>query len=218
MYLGAVITLALFFGGIFVYLGVRILGGFTWIISWLRGSAGLILIGLAIFVFIAAHDLSSYDELLVEKPIASLSFEKIDDQHFNVNVSYYINKAPADYEIYGDQWQIDARIIRWRGVVAALGAKPGFALERISGRYLSLEEERRKKRSVYSLDDVHRVIDIWELSVDKGFAFPWVDAHYGSAAFLPMADKASYMLSLSHNGLTAKPTNEIARNAIEQWR
>jgi hypothetical protein len=44
-----------------------------------------------------------------------------------------------------------------------------------------------------------------------------VDAVYGSATFLPMADKAAYAISASQTGLIARPLNEAARNAISGW-
>src|SRR5690625_5714508 len=47
-----------------------------------------------------------------------------------------------EFDLRGDQWQLDARIIKWQGFVAAMGVKPGYRLDRISGRYYTLEDER----------------------------------------------------------------------------
>jgi len=49
-------------------------------------------------------------------------------------------------------------------------------------------------------------MDVWKALHTKGSMVPGIDAVYGSAAYLPMADSASFQLSLSYNGLTALNT------------
>lgn len=218
MYISAVIIFALLVGGISFYLSVKLLKRFNWFFAWLRGSVGLILVCVSIGVVFAAWDLSHYDEILEEKPIASVSFKKEAEQLYTARVSYYIDKESQEFQIHGDQWQVDARIIRWTGLIAALGAKPGFKLDRISGRYFSLEDERRKKRSVFPLEDNSTAFDLWSTMQSHGDFLPGIDAVYGSAAYLPMADGATFQVSLSHNGLTAVPVNELAKSAIHLWR
>lgn len=218
MYIASVIIVALIIGGLFLYLALKVLRRLDWFLPWLRGTAGILFFVVAICVFILALDLASYDELLVEKPIASISFEKQGEQHYVANLSFYTDKDAQSFELYGDQWQIDARVIRWTGLVSMLGAKPGFKLDRISGRYYSLEDERRKKRSVHELTEDERFVDVWKILKNSGDFLPGIDAEYGSAAYLPMSNAASYELSLSHTGLTARPVNEVAKNAVRNWR
>lgn len=219
MYLSAVILISVVLGGVFLYLAIKTLKKFAWFFAWLRGTVGLLFLFLAFCVIWAGYDLSNYSELLDERAVASISFEKQSDQHYKASISYYIDRDPEEYDIYGDQWQIDARIIRWTGVIAAAGAKPGFRLDRLSGRYFSLEDERSKKRSVYSLtEQPSYLVDMWKFLNSHNAMIPGIDASYGSAAYLPMADAASYQLSLSHNGLTAKPVNEIAKSAVAKWK
>ena len=45
----------------------------------------------------------------------------------------------------------------------------------------------------------------------------WVDAEYGSATFLPMADGALFTVKLSSTGLVARPENDRATIAIQDW-
>jgi len=218
MYKLAVIIFALLLGGLSLYLAIILLKRLNWFFAWLRGSVGLIFLAFAIGIALIAWDLSNYEELLEEKPIASVSFVKNGEQLYTATLSYYIEKEPQSFEIHGDQWQVDARIIRWTGLVSALGAKPGFRLDRISGRYFSLEDERRKTRSAFSLEDTSPTIDIWKIMQNHGDMIPGIDAVYGSAAYLPMADAATYQLSLSQNGLTAIPVNEVAKSATRLWQ
>ena len=41
---------------------------------------------------------------------------------------------------------------------------------------------------------------------------------YGSATYMPMVDGATYTVSVSSTGLLARPSNDIARKAIGEWR
>ena len=219
MFVSAVILLACLLGGASLYIAVRSLIKLGWFFAWLRGTVGLCFLAFSLLVLWAAYDLTRYDDLFEERPIASISFEKVDDQKYAAILSYYSDRDSVEVDIYGDQWQVDARIIRWTGLIALLGAKPGFRLDRLSGRYLSLEDERAKPRSVFSLAEQPAYhIDMWRVLKNNGAFIPGIDASYGSAAYLPMADSASYELSLSFSGLTAKPTNKIAEEAIKNWQ
>ena len=219
MYLTAVILISLVIGGLSLYIAFKALKKLGWFFGWLRGTVGLSFLAFSALVIWAAYDLTNYSELLEERPIASVSFEQLAPQHFRASISYYIEKDNDEFEIYGDQWQMDARIVRWTGFIAAVGAKPGFRLDRISGRYYSLEDEREKTRSVYSLYQQNsNIFDFWQLLNKHGSAVPGIEASYGSAAYLPMADAASFQLSLSYNGLTAKPVNSIAKEAVAKWQ
>lgn len=218
MYLPVVIILAICIGGLALLIALRLLKNLQWVLAWLRGTTGLFFLLFAIGVAAVAVDLSDYDELLEDRPIASIRFEKKAGQQYTAKISYYIDKPPKEFTLHGDQWQIDARIVRWTGIFARLGAKPGFQLDRISGRYLVLEDERNKPRSVYSLNDTSGLVDVWHFMQRYDGFIPGIDSIYGSAAYLPMADKANFQLSLSQHGLSAKPVNEVAKSAIRLWQ
>ena len=43
--------------------------------------------------------------------------------------------SAKQYVLYGDQWQIDARVVRWKLPALMAGVPPLYRLERLSGRY-----------------------------------------------------------------------------------
>jgi len=47
---------------------------------------------------------------------------------------------------------------------------------------------------------------------------PWIDATYGTATYLPMADRARYGVWLTPSGLIGRPANQQARTAVNRWR
>ena len=48
------------------------------------------------------------------------------------------------FEILGDEWQMDARVVTWKPPMTMLGLDPIFQLDRLSGRYAEVEEELSK--------------------------------------------------------------------------
>ena len=125
---------------------------------------------------------------------------------------------PQTFLLNGDQWQLDAKIIRWGGLFKMIAGKPAYRLDRLSGRYLSLDDERSKKRTVHAVENSASGIDFWTWSRKISDNGGWVDAVYGSATFVPMAHGALYEVAISESGLVARPMNDAAREALGQWR
>ena len=182
-----------FFRGKIVSAGIQSLSGAT-----------LFLAGM-LFMSIAAN-LYSYDRLTYEQDIAKLTFSQLGRQQFRAEITYLNPNNVEQFLIHGDEWQIDARVIKWHGWAQLLGLNAQFRLERISGRYLDIEEEQLKPRTVYALNSGDE-IDYWKLIRNYKKWLPWLDAHYGSAAYLPMADNTTYSISLTQSGLIARKNN-----------
>ncbi len=197
-----------------LYVGARFLASKSWIMGWIRGSVGLLFVTFTIFMILILMDFVSYENILEEQTLATLNIEEIDKQKYKVTVEYVFENKQENYELRGDLWQMDAKIIRWRGLFQAMGAKPGYRLDRISGRYYSYEQETRDERTVYDLSSSKYGMDVWTWINGKGGFFPWVDAVYGSATYLPLVDGGIYQVRLSNNGLTALPVNSAAKDAV----
>jgi hypothetical protein len=203
-------------GLIVVGLSLKILIRRGWLFGWLRGMFGLLLVGSGLVLALAAFDLYSYQQIVAEKSVATISFERLGPQRFNAILVDSEGKENR-YELAGDQWQLDARVIKWPTTVAALGIKPGYRLDRISGRYYSLERERTAERTVYALNESQLGVDVWAFFHDSESMPRIIDAVYGSATFVPMADDALYEVLLSHTGLLARPLNAPAQAAVSGW-
>ena len=199
---------------LFVVGGAIILIRQTWFIQWLKGTAGLLLIGTAVYLSLFALNLFSYQELREGKPIATVSFRNTAPQTYIATVSQP-NGTSRDFQLKGDLWQLDARIVRWKGLLALFGFSPGYELDRIQGRYLTLEDERSLERTVYRIGKDHIGIDVWASAYD-GWSMV-VDARYGSATYLPMADGAIFEVRLESSGLVGKALNGSAQQAISRW-
>jgi hypothetical protein len=178
-------------------------------------AAAIVLLLVATALFGVVLNLRTYQRLTSEAPAGELDLSRIAPHQYDA-VLTFPNGAVAVFFLRGDEWQVDARILKWQASVDLLGFDTAFRLDRISGRYTKIEDERGQPRTVYQLRPPDAV-DLWDLARRYHRWLPWVDALYGSATFLPMADKASYEISASQTGLIARPLNEAARNAISGW-
>jgi hypothetical protein len=113
-------------------------------------------------------------------------------------------------------------VLTWQGLATLFGLDANYRLHRIAGRYLDIDEERARPRSVYSLLKKQPMVDgdkfdLWQFAHKHQDWLHWVDAAYGSAVFLPMTDGARYSIAISRTGLIARPANDEARKAVSQW-
>ena len=126
--------------------------------------------------------------------------------------------APRHFEVLGDEWQIDARVLKWGGMGSLLGFDTVYRLERLSGRYGSVAAERSSPRTVHDLADDATPLDLWSLVRQHHQYIPFADALYGSAVYVPMSEGAEYAVTVSASGLVVRPGNDPARKAVGGWR
>jgi TM2 domain-containing membrane protein YozV len=201
--LAVLLTLSIFF----IVLGIKRFFRGKILSAGIQSLSGVsLLLGGLLFLSIATN-LYSYDRLTYEQDIAELTFAQLGEQQFRVEITYTNQDKIENFLVNGDEWQMDARVIKWHGWAQLAGLNAQYRLERISGRYSDINDERQKPRSVYSLAQ-EESIDYWKLIQNYKKWLPWIDAHYGSATYLPMADKATYTVSLTQTGLIARTAQE----------
>ena len=184
--------------------------------SGIYSLSGICLVaGSGLFILLAIN-IHTYHRLTFEVPIAVLSTWKLGTQQYRVAVKELPGNKATDYYLKGDEWQLDARILRWQPSLQLLGLNTLYRLERLSGRYDQIYDELNRPRTVYSLSN-DQGLDIWALVQDYQQWLQWIDAYYGNAAYLPMHDGARYIISINQYGLIARPDNEIAKQAIQKW-
>ena len=181
----------------------------------LEGLVGLLLLAIAALMAAISINLYTYDRLTHESKIAEITFREIGPQHFGAIVFFKNNTKILD--LRGDEWQIDARVLKWHALALLIGFDTLYRLDRLSGRYRDIARERTGPRTVHSLSE-EQGLDLWMIGRRYAHWIPWVDAVYGSATYMPMVDGASYTVSISSTGLLARPSNDIARKAIGEWR
>ncbi len=213
IYIG--IGVFLVFGGVMLLKGLRRLWRRRLIWGSLQGMTGMLFIALALLAISVAINLYSYSVFNDEQLAAEVRIESLGPQYFRV---YFIPKdQPAQlFEIRGDEWQVDARILKWHGLATMAGLKTVYRMERISGRYRDLKQERNAQRTAHALSDA-RGLDLWQWSRENQRKLPWVDAIYGNAAYMPLANLAQFKVNVTTSGLVIRAANKAALKAIENW-
>ena len=178
-------------------------------------SGGLVLVLGAAAVLVALN-LYTYARLTHEQEAARVSMRQLGQSHYTLSVQP-AKAAPRHYELRGDEWQIDARVLKWRALGNLLGFDTVYRLERLSGRYGDITQERNAPRTVYTLAE-DPGLDFWTVLRRYNEYVPLADALYGSAAYVPMAEGAEYAVSVSQSGLVVRPGNEAARKAVGGWK
>jgi hypothetical protein len=157
-----------------------------------------------------------YFQLVDEQVIGQIKFSESAPEQYVARLMLENEKRDRMFEILGDEWQMDARVVTWKPPMTVLGLDPIFQLDRLSGRYSEVEEELSKHRSAHALSEP-APLDVWQFARKYPKLMPGVDAHYGTATYLPMAHGAIFEVTMTRTGLVARPVNDAAREAIGEW-
>ena len=158
---------------------------------------------------------ASYSRLVEEQHISMIEFRRISPQEFQARLMLP-GREDQFYVLRGDEWQMDAKVVTWRPPMTILGLDPIYQLDRLSGRYGEIDREQNELRTVHSLAPAIPT-DVWRIARQFPLLTPGIDAHYGTATFVPMADGARYEVTLSRDALIARPMNDPARDAVGNW-
>jgi hypothetical protein len=198
-------------------ISARILLKGSWVVGWLRGTCGLLLLTAGGVIFMLAQDLATYSVVPESKLLVTVGFEADGPQRYRVSLL----QGPKEdtLSLDGDLWQLDARLFQWKSLGELIGLKPGYRLEKITGRYLSIEQQQQSLSSRVALARSRYGIDLWSwLRMDGAPDFYLFDAQARRVNFLPMADGAVYSVSLAPTGLLASPLNQAAEEALRNWK
>ena len=198
-----------------VLVAARILFGGQWLLGWLRGTCGLAFLVLAGLVGLVAYDLSSYAPLPQDKPLLTLSF-KADGPLYRVNLLEGGRERSVTLE--GDLWQLDARLLQWKGLAALIGLRPGYRLEKLTGRFLAIEQQTLAQHARAELAHSPYGVDLWRWLRQGQHDLLMFDAQARRVTYLPIADDVVYAVSLTPTGLLAQPMNQAAKQALQDWQ
>jgi hypothetical protein len=179
----------------------------------LRVLTGLALLGVAAVALLGGLLLRQYQWLLEDVPVASLTLRQLGPQSFAATLTSP-GRMAATLPLHGDEWQLDARVIRWKLPASLAGVPPMVRLERLSGRYGDPKQELTAPRDVH---DLRARWDFWQFQQRWLGGSPLADARWGSAAYLPMLDGASYDVFLApRGGLVAKPADDDTERKLRE--
>jgi hypothetical protein len=212
---GAIVVCALL-GVAFAFNALRHLRRLRILKTGFHGLLAAVFLLAATSTWLIAATLRTYQRLTHEQVAGEILLTRTGPRAFHATVTLPDGTA-RQFDLRGDEWQVDARVLKWHGLANVAGFDTVYRLERLGGRYTDIESERREPRTVYELRPADR-FDPWTLARNYKRFVPWIDALFGSAAYLPMADGALYEISVSQTGLLARPLNQAAKQALGGWK
>lgn len=167
---------------------------------------------LFLVILLMYSNLHSYQRLTQESLVADVYLRKLGVQKFQVSLSFSERDEDQHYYvIQGDQWQLDARILKWKSWANLIGMDSYYQLERLSGRYHDIEQASRQPASVIDLRQAARGLDIWKLKRLLREKLWFVDTLFGQGVYMPMIDGAHFKVTLGQSGLIVRPVNQQAQ-------
>lgn len=165
---------------------------------------GLLFLALSALAGTISVATQGYRALTREVVAATITTERTGQQAFRATVRFPDNRV-AIFDLAGDEFYVDARILKWHPIVNILGLHTAYELDRIAGRYSTLEDERVRPRTIYALSQ-EKPVDMFNLARRYRFLLrPLVDAEYGSATFAPTDQRSAYEVRVSTSGLLLRP-------------
>jgi hypothetical protein len=149
-----------------------------------------------------AVGLSGYRALTREDLAATVHTTPTGPQTFEARI-VLPDGSESRYALAGDQFAVEARILKWHPWANLLGLHTAYELDRVSGRYQQIEDEQHRPRTVFPLAPEHRV-DLFAWRARLPWLAPVVDAEYGSSTFTRADRVARYEVRVSTTGLLVR--------------
>jgi hypothetical protein len=169
----------------------------------------LTLILLVPVSFLVLGNLYTYKRLTSEKQIAQLTFTPIHQQEYDATLKLGNFCEARNFRIYGDEWRIDTQFLKWKSWATLFGLDAMYRIDRLSGRYTSIEDEKNKSHSAHDLK-TPSTLDLAKLANKYNNKFPPVDTVYGSSAYTKMKPNTVYIVSVTQSGILIREKEQTS--------
>ncbi|MEL7480008.1 MAG: hypothetical protein AAGJ29_00460 [Pseudomonadota bacterium] len=170
-------------------------------------------LGLAGVVALAGLNLQTYKRLTFERPVATITFAATNIPGQYEARMVYPGGETDSYAISGDEWELNARVVKFKAFSNLLGFDSVYRLDRLYGRYEDVA--RAAETNGYALSE-NPGLDVVALSERVGGQFGVEDARYGSAVYNPMSDGLSYDVFMTQTALIARPANDATESRLDR--
>lgn len=175
----------------------------------IKYSFGSAIAAISVVGGLGGLNLYTYHRFTDEASVATLTFDALGERSYRVTIDSE-GRPSRQLQLEGDEWQLDVRMIKWNDWLTFLGESPLYRLDRLSGRYVSIEDAQTRGQTLHALSDTQGV-DVWAFARRAGAWLPGVDASYGSSVYLPMGDGLTFKVTISRTGLLARELEDENR-------
>jgi hypothetical protein len=174
-----------------------------------RTLFGLLLLAVGALAATIAIGTHGYTALAREDVAATLLVQPTGPQRFAATVRFP-DLREVKFELAGDEVYVDAQILKWKPIANRIGLHTAYELDRIAGRYRSIEQERAATRTMFPLAR-DKPLDLFDLRRRYTFLAPLLDAEYGSASYAAVSQPAEIELRVSTTGLLMREVKPAAQ-------
>src|SRR4030042_5816 len=167
--------------------------------STIRLLVALLCLALAALFGTITVATKGYLALTHEETAAVVKTEPLGEKLFIAHFKFSDGHEDS-YRLAGDELYIDAHILKWNPIVNILGLHTVYELDRVSGRYMDIQEELTAPRTMHLVSQ-QKQLNMFNLRKKYSFLKPLLDAEYGSAAFIKLEKPAKLEIKVSTTGL-----------------
>ena len=181
---------------------MRRLGMLARLQTLMLGTLCVLLGSLCVGLWLALHAFETFSR---ETLVAHVSCNRLKDQEFDVTMRRMLHGQegpPEHFVLRGDQWEASGGIVKWHPWLTALGLPSYYKLMRLTGRYVRTADERAHPPTAYDLNG--ETDWAWWLLYRLDPILPFVEAAYGSAAFVKLDPSMPADLYVTPSGFLVK--------------
>ncbi len=177
-----------------------------WIGSLGSAGTGALLLSLAALAGTLSVSTQGYRALTLEEVAATVTTVPTGPQAFQAYVEFPDGRE-ATFHVAGDQLLVDAHILKWHPLANLLGVHTWYELDRLTGRYQDIQDERTAPRTVHSLK-ADKPADLFHLARRYSLLALLVDTEYGSATYIRVDRPARFEIRVSTTGLLVREVGD----------
>jgi hypothetical protein len=187
---------------VFLGLAIRTFRRRRWVGTAGRTTVGVLFASIAALAATLSASTQGYRSLTAEELAVTITTVPTGPHAFQAYLEFPDGRDTT-LAVRGDQVLVDARILKWRYVANLIGLHTQYELDRLTGRYASVEDERTLERTVHALG-ADKPVDLYDLLQRYSLLRLLVDAEYGSATYVDVTEPARLEVRVSTTGLLVR--------------
>lgn len=145
--------------------GMKFLLKKGWIKGFLRGSVGLLMLGMTFVLVSSSLNLSQFSFVTRSDTLATLSVQQVSTQVYSVTIKAVNSEDEIQVNLIGDLFQVGAEKMG----LPLLGGNHLLQLTQLKTKYYSIEQQESKSISNFSLKKDSYGINLWDTLTRIGF-------------------------------------------------
>ncbi len=152
--------------------------------------------GLASLIILTTR---GYEALTHEQSVAVIQITPLSEQNFVAQIEFADGRSET-YHLQGDEIMFEANILKWKAWTNLFGFTTAYRLDRVRGRYQTLQDEQNRSPSVYSIrGSDHSDLADWRKNYQVLSYI--LDVEHGSASYVSARENKTLELMVTNSGL-----------------